>query len=403
MKRFVLWSAGILMATIVVIALAFYLSPWPSAFVIARAFSGGDTASETRLQKHVPADIVTRRDLAYGKGSDEVFDLNYPKAASAPLPVIVWVHGGGWIGGSKDGVANYLKMLAGQGYATVGVEYSTGPGSIYPKPVRQVNAALDYLVHHADELRIDPDRIVLAGDSAGAQIAAQLALISTDPAYAARVGITPTLPPDHLRALLLLSGAYDLDAVDYEGDQGWFLRTVLWAYSGIKDFRDDEQFRLMSITPHVTKTFPRSFISSGNGDPLEPQAVALADKLRALDVGVDTLFFPADLSPALPHEYQFNLDTPQGREALTRTIAFLEAITEETAGQGVQMAKEKELPPMPAPGSDRDAHGCIASAGYSWCVSTNQCERPWELAQKHGFKQTKEVFDAFCKNLLVQR
>jgi len=59
-------------------------------------------------------------------------------------------------------------------------------------------------------------------------------------------------------------------------------------------------------------------------------------------------------------------------------------------------------PPTPAPGSDRDAHGCIASAGYSWCADTNQCERPWELAQKHGFEQTKGAFDAFCKNPSVQ-
>lgn len=48
------------------------------------------------------------------------------------------------------------------------------------------------------------------------------------------------------------------------------------------------------------------------------------------------------------------------------------------------------------PGSDRDEHGCIGSAGYSWCERTKQCERPWELAQKHGFPQTKEAFDVFC-------
>src|SRR3546814_18311781 len=129
MKRFALWSAGIVMAIFVVVALAFYLSPWPSAFVIARAFSGGDSASESRLQKHVPAGVVTRRDLAYGKDSAEVFDINYPKDAPGPLPVVVRVHGGAWIGGSKDGVANYLKVLAGQGYATVGVDYSTRHGS----------------------------------------------------------------------------------------------------------------------------------------------------------------------------------------------------------------------------------------------------------------------------------
>lgn len=49
-----------------------------------------------------------------------------------------------------------------------------------------------------------------------------------------------------------------------------------------------------------------------------------------------------------------------------------------------------------APGSDRDAHGCIASAGYSWCLRTNQCERPWELAKARAFENTVQAFDAFC-------
>jgi hypothetical protein len=48
-------------------------------------------------------------------------------------------------------------------------------------------------------------------------------------------------------------------------------------------------------------------------------------------------------------------------------------------------------------GSDRDIHGCIASAGYSWCGRSNQCERPWELAKKEGFDNNREQFEAHCK------
>lgn len=49
-------------------------------------------------------------------------------------------------------------------------------------------------------------------------------------------------------------------------------------------------------------------------------------------------------------------------------------------------------------GADRDEHGCIGSAGYSWCASTNQCERPWELAKKNSFENNQEAFDKFCEN-----
>jgi len=52
---------------------------------------------------------------------------------------------------------------------------------------------------------------------------------------------------------------------------------------------------------------------------------------------------------------------------------------------------------VPIVGADRDAHGCIGSAGYLWCEHTNQCERPWELAAAQSFANTEEGFAAFCK------
>ena len=48
-------------------------------------------------------------------------------------------------------------------------------------------------------------------------------------------------------------------------------------------------------------------------------------------------------------------------------------------------------------GSDKDKNGCIGSAGYSWCMRSNQCERPWELAKKEGFENTQEGFKAYCE------
>ena len=48
------------------------------------------------------------------------------------------------------------------------------------------------------------------------------------------------------------------------------------------------------------------------------------------------------------------------------------------------------------PGSDRDEHGCIGSAGYGWCERTKQCERAWELAKKKSFENSREAFEAWC-------
>ncbi|HDS1298983.1 MULTISPECIES: hypothetical protein [Stenotrophomonas maltophilia group] len=53
-------------------------------------------------------------------------------------------------------------------------------------------------------------------------------------------------------------------------------------------------------------------------------------------------------------------------------------------------------PATPVVGGDRDAHGCIGSAGYQWCEHSQRCERPWELAQAQGLANTAEAIDSYC-------
>ncbi|WP_444942207.1 hypothetical protein ACJJI3_09025 [Microbulbifer sp. ZKSA004] len=66
------------------------------------------------------------------------------------------------------------------------------------------------------------------------------------------------------------------------------------------------------------------------------------------------------------------------------------------------MGCSSDTPEDPKPttpvGSDKDAHGCINSAGYLWCSKTKECERPWELAEKAGFANTPSNFDEYCGN-----
>lgn len=53
-------------------------------------------------------------------------------------------------------------------------------------------------------------------------------------------------------------------------------------------------------------------------------------------------------------------------------------------------------PATPKVGGDRDAHGCIGSAGYQWCEHSQRCERPWELAQAQDLANTAEAINAYC-------
>jgi len=62
----------------------------------------------------------------------------------------------------------------------------------------------------------------------------------------------------------------------------------------------------------------------------------------------------------------------------------------------VQPTASADSPRPPMPGSDRDAHGCIPSAGYLWCEKSARCERPWELAQAQGFEASQASVKAYC-------
>lgn len=309
---------------------AFQLSPWPSVLAIRWVFDRGAAEASDALRKHLPAGVTEQRGLRYDAGDPDAWmDVYFPpqvQGSTQRLTTVVWVHGGGFVSGRREDIANYLHILAARGFVVVNVDYSIAPGATWPTPTRQLNAALGYLQQHAGALNIDTSRIVLAGDSAGAQIAAETANAITSPAHAQRVGVSPSLQPGQVAGVLLFCGPYDTELVQWESPFAGFMRTVLWAYTGRKDFREDPRLDTFSVVRHVTPAFPPAFISAGNADPLEPHSRALADALRAQGVRVDALFFPKDYAPALAHEYQFNLDNEAGQQAMDRSVAFLDGL-----------------------------------------------------------------------------
>ena len=321
------WLFGILAALGLAAVVAVRLSPEPGVWVIRQVFDRGDAELAAASAGHVPPGVIAHRDLLYGPGPDERFDLFLPPAGTPrKAPLIVWVHGGGFVAGDKSSVANWLSALAGHGYPVVSVEYRRGASGAYPLPVRQVNAAIAHIRANAAALGIDPGALVLGGDSAGAHIAAQLALSITDPAYAGKLGIAPAVPAQDLRGMLLTSGIYDLPDLGGGGLIGAFVRAAFRGYTGETDPARVKGGELFSVIAHVGPAFPPSFITGGNADPLTPQGLKLAERLASLGVTTDTLFFPADHQPPLGHEYQLRLNTEEGRLALDRMLAFLAAL-----------------------------------------------------------------------------
>jgi acetyl esterase len=309
---------------------AWHASPWPSALFYRFFFDRGGVAMARGLEKHVPPTVAEQLDIRYDPAdTDALLDVFYPRSVTGSgeaLPTIVWIHGGGFISGDKSQIAPYAKIVAANGYTVIGVNYTIAPEARYPVPLRQINVALAYLVRNAQRLHVDPTRIVLAGDSAGAQLAAQMSAIVSDPAYAKQVGIQPAVTRPQLRGALLFCGIYDKSLIRFEGAFAGFLRTVGWSYLGSREFLGLQNTAQFSVVDHVTKDFPPAFVTAGNADPLLPHSLSLADALAKKGVPVDRLFYPPEYTPRLNHEYQFVLENEAGRLALSRVMKFLAGV-----------------------------------------------------------------------------
>ncbi|MBN9006610.1 MAG: alpha/beta hydrolase [Rhizobiales bacterium] len=307
---------------IAIVYMASRVSPWPTALMERRAVDRGGMAVARGLEPYVPADISSRLNIRYDDGDkDALLDVFYPPVAEKDgrlLPAVIWVHGGSWVGGSKDFIANYLKILASRGFVAVGVGYSLAPARTYPTPVKQVNVALGFVSTNAGQLHVDPSHLFLAGDSAGSQIAAQVANVISSPAYAEEVGVKPAIRRAQLLGVVLHCGMYETRLAN-------FSRTgVLWSYFGTQDFENDPRLSQFSVVRHITSDFPATFLSAGNNDVLAPQSHLFAEKAAELGVPVDRLFFLPEYRPKVPHEFQFDLSSKAGRLALDRSVKFMD-------------------------------------------------------------------------------
>jgi acetyl esterase/lipase len=136
------------------------------------------THARAQQQQRVPAGVKEQRDLAYVEGGHErhKLDLYLPEKAAGPLPLIIWVHGGGWQNGSKDGCPPLRAGYIEKGYAVASINYRLSGHAVFPAQIEDCKAAIRWLRAHAKEYSLDPQRFGVWGSSAGGHL---VALIGT--------------------------------------------------------------------------------------------------------------------------------------------------------------------------------------------------------------------------------
>jgi acetyl esterase/lipase len=150
-------------------------------FASAHARPTQDKVQEKAKQKQppkgpkLPEGTKEHRNLVYGphnKQGRNALDLFVPKA-DGPLPLIIWVHGGAWLGGSKDGGNPALPLLA-KGYAVAAINYRLSQHAVFPAQIEDCKAAVRFLRANAKKYNLDPDRFGAWGASAGGHLVALL-------------------------------------------------------------------------------------------------------------------------------------------------------------------------------------------------------------------------------------
>ncbi len=139
-------------------------------------FSVGPAPQRRERQSfNVPDDVEVIRDVTFGKGGgrDLKMHIVLPKQRSKdPMPIFVWIHGGGWQGGTKEGGLAQLVHLARHGIAGATIEYRLSGEATFPAQIEDCKCAVRFLREKAGQYNIDPERFAVGGSSAGGHLAA---------------------------------------------------------------------------------------------------------------------------------------------------------------------------------------------------------------------------------------
>jgi acetyl esterase/lipase len=231
----------------------------------------------------VPPGMALVCDVPYGEASEEplLLDILTPDPPpTAPVPAIVWIHGGGWEGGDKwvDLAESLGPFLVRGGFVSVSINYRLSDRALFPAQIHDAKAAIRWLRANAADLGVDPERIGVWGHSAGGHLAALLGTSgdlpelegeSGSPGYASRVqAVVPVSPPTDFLAI----------------PPGWSHEEPRRATTKLVGGRLEDRpelVRMANPITHIRPGAPPFLIIHGEADEVVPvvQAQLLADAL----------------------------------------------------------------------------------------------------------------------------
>ena len=264
---------------------------------IREQFGDGDKIRDAGLTS--PYTITRCDNIAYGSDEMQVLDVYYPKGTLKKLPIIISVHGGGWVYGSKEVYQYYGMFLASLGFAVINFSYRLAPEHKFPSSIEDTNSVVKWMFDHENEYPFDLKHVFMVGDSAGAAMLGIYSNICTNNKYANNYsfevpnGFIPT-------AIALNCGGYAKRSKD-KGDD---------AFEGLsKEYLVDEtQLSLTYVVDYMKDNFPPTYLMSSTGDFLLAQYPFMKEKLEELNIKHIGKIY-GDEKNQLPHVFHCNVKT----------------------------------------------------------------------------------------------
>ena len=302
------------------------------------AFFEGASALARLAPKYRPenAGVKRVRDLRYGHGPARTLDVWYPSPSGSRRlrPAVLYLHGGGFRMLSKDSHWIFGLSYAERGYVVFNANYRLSPEHRFPAAVDDAFAAYRWVVENAERHGADPERIIIAGESAGANLALGITIAATfeRPELEARKIFAAGVVP---RALVPACGLLQVsDMARYDarhGAPGWIrerMEMIERGYLGPADLRR-EQGDLGLADPLVllesevasVRRLPPVFAPVGSHDPIKDDTRRLAAALTRRGIRCDAPVYQGEHHAF--HAFRFR---PQARRAWHDTFTFLEEV-----------------------------------------------------------------------------
>ena len=292
--------------------------------VLTRCFFSVSTKTSPHNLKTIENRIEKERNISYkSEFKENNLDVYSPKSSDKKAPVIIWVHGGAFVGGDKEDVSYFASALAEKGYVVVAGNYGLAPEVKFPDSVNQIGHIYEYLKSNHN-FSGDLSKVFFAGDSAGANMVAKFIVAQASKNYSDITGIVQVVPRENIKGVLLYCGVYDLEnlARDRNNFIKFILEKSLWSYFGQENWEEKYAY-IGTIKHHVTENLPPFLITDGNSYSFSKDAEDLEEALKAKGVEVRSYYTPKSEANTY-HEYQFKMNTESGKAAFEKTVNFLE-------------------------------------------------------------------------------